>query len=113
MSKDNIYTLERDVRDEIREMPNNYGVLLSDLIGSDETQDYIHEIVDGWVPIYQADIIACAASCIELAIIEPELGPAFDGTATPTNIIAANIYERLLEVANDEWSIMEDEGVEE
>jgi hypothetical protein len=36
-----------------------------------------------------------------MATEEPELGPAFDGKPTPVNIIAANIYEHLVEFLNE------------
>ena len=59
----------------------------------DEPHDAIHEIADGAVPVYTGSLLEVAANDITLATAEPELGPAFDGSATPTNIIAANIYE--------------------
>ena len=57
--------------------------------------DVIHEIADSNVPIYTSDLLEVAAADISMACNEPELGPAFDGSPTPTNIIAANIYEAL------------------
>jgi len=49
-----------------------------------------------------------AAGDINLATDEPEVGPAFDGSPTPVNIIAGNIYDRLLEAAYDEWYEVKD-----
>ena len=67
--------------------------------------DIIHEIADSNVPIYNSDILEVAADNLYMATNEPELGPAFDGSPTPVNIIAANIYEaiteRLYEVARE------------
>jgi len=57
--------------------------------------DLVHEIADSLVPVYYSDLLEIAQRDIWLATTEPELGPAFDGEATPTNIIAANIYEYL------------------
>jgi hypothetical protein len=64
----------------------------------------LSEIVDSTVPVYNAELLQLAADNNRLATAEPELGPAFsgcstDGTATPVNIIAANIYEHLSEIA--------------
>jgi len=59
----------------------------------------LSEIVDSTVPVYNAELLQLAADNNRLATAEPELGPAFDGTATPVNIIAANIYEHLSGIA--------------
>lgn len=60
-------------------------------------QDTVHEIADSCVPVYTNDLLDIAATDNRVGVDEPELGPAFDGSPTPTNIIAANIYERLTE----------------
>ena len=60
-----------------------------------ECSDIIHEIADGCVPVYTADILNCALEDLGLATDEPEIGPAFDGCATAVNLIAANIYEKI------------------
>jgi len=79
----------------------------NDLIELDS--DIIHEIADGTTPVYHSDLLEVAMSSIgSIATVEPELGPAFDGRPTPTNIIAANIYEALCEamweyVGSAEW----------
>jgi len=57
--------------------------------------DLIHEIADSSVPVYNHDLITLAYNDMNLAVDEPELGPAFDGTPTPCNIIAANVYEAI------------------
>jgi hypothetical protein len=36
-------------------------------------------------------------SNLRLAVTEPELWPALDGKPTPVNILAANIYEWIVE----------------
>ena len=62
----------------------------------DEPHDTIHEIADGCVPVYTSDLMEMAAGNYnDLATTEPELGPAFDGSSTPVNIIAANVFEAI------------------
>ena len=61
----------------------------------EEPHDTISELADSNTPIYHATILDMAASNWEIGQVESELGPAFDGTATPSNIAAANIYEHL------------------
>jgi hypothetical protein len=60
-----------------------------------DVEDEICEIADGAVPIYNSDLLEVAANDADMAILEPDCGPAFDGTPTPINIIAANIYEAI------------------
>ena len=60
-----------------------------------DANDYIFELADGGVPVYNSDILSWALENMSLAIDEPELGPAFDGSPTPINIIVANIFEML------------------
>lgn len=63
--------------------------------GISEIGDTIHELADGLVPVYTSDLMQLAANNLSLATDVPELGPAFDGSPTPVNIIAANVYEWL------------------
>ena len=77
--------------------------------------DIAHEIADSFTPIYTSDIMELAAQDIRLATDEPQLGPAFDGSPTPVNIIATNIYERIFdEVYNaiSEWKEQREEQEE-
>ena len=102
-----LYDLEQEVRESIREWatdnPDNDDI---DYDGS------LHEIVDGAVPLYTGDLMQLAAENISLATDEPELGPAFDGSPTPVNIVAANIYEHLSNIAWEEWNTIRDERKE-
>ncbi|KKM03825.1 hypothetical protein LCGC14_1770480 [marine sediment metagenome] len=91
-----LYELERSIRAEVQEKAE-------ELKEATYPEDLITEMVDGWVPIYNGQILEVAADSMDMAILEPELGPAFDGTPTPINIIAANIYETLQVAAFDEW----------
>jgi len=103
-----LYNLEQGVRQEIRQWaednPDNNDI---DYDGS------LHEIVDGSIPVYDSDILELATENLELATDEPELGPAFDGSPTPINIIAANIYEYLSNIAWEEWRLIEEERAED
>lgn len=64
--------------------------------------DFITEQADQTVPCYTADLLEAAAHNVDLASREPDCGPAFDGTPTPVNIIAANYYELLEEAMWEE-----------
>lgn len=61
----------------------------------EEPHDTITELADCNTPIYTQTILDIAASNWEIGTVESEIGPAFDGTATPVNIAAANIYEHI------------------
>lgn len=74
-----------------------------------DENDRIHELADSWTPIYYSEILSLAADNLDLATDEPELGPAFDGSPTPINIIAANIYEAIY---NGVWEFWSEEGEE-
>ena len=66
-----------------------------DEVDNFECQDWIHEIADSSVPVYTYNIMECAMEDMALATDVPEIGPAFDGSQTAANIVAANIYERV------------------
>jgi hypothetical protein len=63
----------------------------------DEPHDAIFEIADSSIPVYTHQLLLLAADNCHLATDEPELGPAngsnFDGTPSPINIIASNVFE--------------------
>lgn len=59
-----------------------------------------HEIADSNVPAMNYDIMEMASDP-EIWGHENELGPAFDGTPTITNITAGSIYEVLYEQVNE------------
>jgi len=58
-------------------------------------EDRIHEITDNACLLPNHTYLQLAADNMELALEEPELGPAFDGRPTPVNIICANLYEHI------------------
>lgn len=122
-----LYSLEDDVREEtenyfeevLEEVIDPYTdeegrVDIDDVMSElerHEPHDRIHEMADGGVPVYTSDLMGLAAENPYLATGEPELGPAFDGSPTPVNIVAANVYERLEETAWDHWrELIEDEN---
>ena len=78
-------TLLEDARDTLKD---EY-----DLLDAQYPDDYIFEVADGSVPVYTADLLEYGSANWELLTTEPGIGPAFDGSPTPINIIAANIYE--------------------
>ena len=70
----------------------------------------LNEFADGAVPVYNYDLLQLAADLSNgLALTEPEIGPAFDGTPTPINIIAANVYEAVEAELHEEWRRIEEE----
>ena len=77
--------LLEDARDSLK---NEY-----DLLDAQYPCDLIAEVADESVPVYTYDLLQYGANNFDLMTEEPELGPAFDGSSTPVNIIAANIYE--------------------
>ncbi len=91
-----MWQLEKDIRQEVRDEAQN-------LLDSRYPEDMIHEWADSHVPVYTTDLMELAASDIALATDEPEVGPGFDGSPTPVNIIVANVYERLWRAASNEW----------
>jgi len=82
-----------------------------DLKHSIEISDLIFETADSSVPIYTSDLLECASDDLYLATEEPELGPAsgsnFDGSNSPVNIIAANVFEALESDLWDYWRELE------
>lgn len=76
-----------DRRDELKE--------------SSDDSDILHEEVDGAIPVYTSDLMELAADKPELASAEPDIW-AFDGSHTAVNAVAGNLYELLIQEA-EEW----------
>lgn len=89
-----IYLALEELDDHIERLE---GDELASFLDSPDYSGTLHEIADGCVPVYNADILDVAASDHNVSLREPECGPAFDGTPTPVNIAAANIYELISE----------------
>jgi hypothetical protein len=104
--KDSVKEQVREAIDDyIRENPDD------DREDIEQNIDYsgtITEIYDGAVPVYYSEIMEIG-NVPEVYNHENELGPAFDGTPTPMNILAGAIYEILYEVAWEEISDYLDE----
>jgi len=80
-------TVEEDLKEELK------GKTLEEL------EDFeVSEFLDGYVPVYTADLLHYALSNLWLAVEEPEV-LAFDGKTTVVNIIAGNLYHELEETA--------------
>jgi len=97
-----MYELKKNLCEEIRESA-------SELLREAYPEDQITEMVDSSVPIYTSDLMQLAADYPVLATAEPEI-IAFDGTSTPVNIVAGNVYEALMVEAMDEWQRIKDEA---
>lgn len=99
-----MYDVERNAIEELRDRLNDL-ILENKITDTDQIDneyhndlcDIIFECADSSVPIYTSDILQLAADNIDLATSEPDIGPAFDGSPTPVNIIAANIFEAIEE----------------
>jgi len=79
----------------------------------DEPHDRIFEIADSYVPVYNYDLLQWASENLDFAVDKPELGPAFDGSPTPINIIAANIFEYIESELWEYWHNERDNILEE
>lgn len=101
-----MFDILRGARQELREYLEDWT---EDDFEQDEPHDIIHEIADSNVPVYTSDLMQLAADYLPLATNEPELGPAFDGSPTPTNIVAANVYDTITEDLWEEYSKIKDE----
>jgi len=98
--------LDERISDAIEELED----WVKDNPGMDPDYDgTLHEIADSSTPVYNSDILDIAAEDYEMAILVPEIGPAFDGTPTPINIIAANIYEAIYTALCTRWYEIEKE----
>lgn len=104
--------MSHEDRYDIQDLQREALAILDEYPQSDDYSDLVHEIADSLVPVYSYDIVQYAANDITLATDEPEIGPAFDGSPTPVNIIAANIYERLVTALNEELAARDDEDKE-
>lgn len=105
-----LHQLVNDAIEELREWRKEHPEC-------DEPHDQIHAIADSSVPVYTHQLLQLAADNCHLATDEPELGPAngcnFDGTPSPVNIIAANVYEHIEAALWEAWREMEDETEDE
>jgi hypothetical protein len=109
MSTETRYTLQNAIDNAVEEL-NQWA---KDNPESDPDYDgTLPELADSACPIYTSDILNFAAEDLYLATDVPELGPAFNGEPTPTNIIAANIYEAIMAALYERWNEIEKERAE-
>ena len=110
LRQDVIDDVEREIDEYIEE---NTGCTRDDVRDGIDYDGRITELVDGKVPIYNANLMELA-TLSEVYHHENELPPAYDGTSTPINVTATAIYEILMEVAwetvDNYLDILEDEG---
>ncbi|KKK56362.1 hypothetical protein LCGC14_3065320, partial [marine sediment metagenome] len=60
-------------------------------------------------PIYTSDLLTAASQDNSLATDEPEIGPAWDGSPTPVNIISSNFYEAVRQALYEETQRLKEE----
>lgn len=94
--KDALYSRTANALDELRDWAKENP-------DSDEPHDAIADLADAAVPVYNSELLEIALMHHHIALNVPDIGPAFDGTHTPINIIAANIYEHITEALWGEW----------
>ena len=98
--QDTIKSAREEMREYLEENPDPIH---------DDLYRFAHETADTSVPVYTGQVLAMLQDDFRLGTDEPELGPAFDGSPTPANIIAANIYERIYDAVMEEARIFEQE----
>jgi hypothetical protein len=101
-----LYTITKVAIDDLK-------TWMADNPGNDEPHDEIFEIADSSVPVYNYDLLQLAAENLYLGVDEPELGPAFDGSPTPCNIIAANVFEHVEGELWEDWNDHKDDWLED
>jgi predicted GIY-YIG superfamily endonuclease len=105
MARTNLDEIISDAKTELRERAEDSGFDL------DEPHDTIHEIADGAVPVYTADLLELASDR-RVAQHENQLGPAFDGAPTIENIAAGAVYELVEEALHAEARLIQEEREE-
>jgi hypothetical protein len=108
MTADKLTDILKGAESDFRDRWENYR----DEFHQGEPHDVIHEIADSSIPVYTGDLLELANENNSLATDKPELGPAFGGEPTPTNIIAANVFEAIEQHLWDVWREIEDEDEE-
>ena len=100
-----LYDLEQEVISEVEERFQDEG------FGKYES-DVIHEIVDGSIPYYTADLLECALDNLWMATEEPEVY-GFDGAHTAVNAVVGNLYKHLCEIAIEALDACKERAEEE
>jgi hypothetical protein len=100
-------------------MPETLHEILEDAVESmseyrlngGDCHDIASEIADSHTPHYTRDLMLVAANNIVLAGAAPDFGPAFDGSNTASNIVAANIYDAIQQTILEECEDVRREDV--
>lgn len=74
-----------------------------------DPHDWLTELADGYVPIYNYDLLMLAADELWLAVDVPEIY-AFGGEHSAVNAIAGNVFEHLRGEAYAEFEKLKDEA---
>lgn len=96
-----LHNLRQAVRQEVRFL--FHGMPRPEVEGAE-----LYELVDNLMPLHTADILELAGQDHGLAFQEPEIF-AYNGRATPINALAANIFDHLIQEAEDERHALLDE----
>lgn len=89
------YTIDRCIENLVEGLESSRDEILSSMY----PEDLLHEIVDGCVPIYNTDRVACLMS--DLSLAEPDDPSVCEGMDV-FSMLGVAIYERLSERAH-EW----------
>lgn len=87
-----LHELKKDLESEILERKE-------ELVEERYASDTIHEIVDGWVPIYNGDLAQMLIDDLSLGYLEPETLHMAGEDADVFKIIQTNLYALLSEHA--------------
>lgn len=100
--------LENRVRDEVQEQAHEYLHLDQD---ASEVQDWLHELVDGHVPIMNASLLECALDDLTVGFPD-DFQEAASGTDNVYGVLSRAIYDRLRDRAFEVWAEVHNEDVE-
>lgn len=97
-----MYKLRKDIRDTVR---TDADILRA----SEDPDDDLNQMVGSAVPVYNGELAEALASDQNIGFPDPEV---FEGADNVFDIIKRAIYADLLEVANEEWNAIQEEGDE-
>ena len=86
--------------DLIQELIDDLNDNIEEIKHADHPHDYVYELVDSHVPIMHNDLLNYALHNHYIATSTPDIF-TFDGSHSPVNAIAGNIYQELSETAHD------------
>ena len=100
-----IYDMLDDAKEELAERIRDHP--------DEDHVDAIHEIADSFVPVYFHELVMVCATAYgdawsSLWLEQSEIGPAFDGSPTPVNILAGNLYDLVSNALHEYLQAKED-----